>query len=229
MKVFAHRGFSHNFPESTKIAYEKAVEVGADGFECDVRLSRDNEIVCFHDASTKRISGKSRLVSFTDLSELRNLVNVITLDELLDIAIKAKKDLLIETKHPVIEGGRLEKKVLELLQRRGPEIERAGIEVIAMSFSLLAVLRLKRGYKNVAYVLAHRYRFLLLPTTKVAVKFDLFLNSAWVRRKLENHDVYLWTVNEIEQVANVAKCNFAGLITDRPDLRYRFEELVVRE
>jgi glycerophosphoryl diester phosphodiesterase len=81
------------------------------------------------------------------------------------------------------------------------------------------VLRLKRGYKNVAYVLAHRYRFLLLPTTKVAVKFDLFLNSAWVRKKLENHDVYLWTVNEKSQFTSATNAEVKGIITNRPDLR----------
>ena len=40
MKIFAHRGFSHKFPEGSRAAYEGAVNAGADGFECDVRLIR---------------------------------------------------------------------------------------------------------------------------------------------------------------------------------------------
>ena len=49
MKIFAHRGFSHKFPEGSRAAYEGAVNAGADGFECDVRLIRGGEIICFHD------------------------------------------------------------------------------------------------------------------------------------------------------------------------------------
>ncbi|MFM9141832.1 MAG: glycerophosphodiester phosphodiesterase family protein, partial [Actinomycetota bacterium] len=41
MKVFAHRGFSHKYPEATRSAYEGAIEVNADGLECDIRLTKD--------------------------------------------------------------------------------------------------------------------------------------------------------------------------------------------
>jgi len=46
MKIYAHRGYSEKFPEGSKIAYLEAVKAGADGFECDVRLTKDREIVC---------------------------------------------------------------------------------------------------------------------------------------------------------------------------------------
>ena len=52
MKIFAHRGFSHKFPEGSRAAYEGAVNAGADGFECDVRLIRSGEVICFHDRTT---------------------------------------------------------------------------------------------------------------------------------------------------------------------------------
>ena len=56
----------------------------------------------------------------------------MTLNELLELAISAKKDLLIETKHPNIFGGRIEQKVLELLKSKSAQISDAGIEVIVM-------------------------------------------------------------------------------------------------
>mgnify|MGYP003869590403 CR=1 FL=1 len=106
----------------TRLAYQVAIDEGADGFECDVRLSKDGEIVCLHDATTKRIAGKSLRVSRSSLKELRSVYNLITLNELLDLAISAKKDLLIETKHPNIFGGRIEEKVLELLKSKSVKI-----------------------------------------------------------------------------------------------------------
>ena len=44
MKIYAHRGSSGNNPEMTKSAYLAAISDGADGFECDVRLTKDREI-----------------------------------------------------------------------------------------------------------------------------------------------------------------------------------------
>ena len=108
MKIFAHRGFSHKFPEGSRAAYEGAVNAGADGFECDVRLIRGGEIICFHDRTTRRLTGKMRLISGMTAEEIKEIYDAITLQELLEIAIKEKKDLLIETKHPVISGGKIE-------------------------------------------------------------------------------------------------------------------------
>ena len=71
MKIYAHRGSSGKNPEMTRQAYLAAIEDGADGFECDVRLSKDGEIVCIHDATTNRISGKQLRVSKTSLRELQ--------------------------------------------------------------------------------------------------------------------------------------------------------------
>jgi glycerophosphoryl diester phosphodiesterase len=96
MKIYAHRGSSGNNPEMTKLSYQVAIDEGADGFECDVRLTKEGEIVCLHDATTKRISGKRLRVSRSNLKELQSVYELVTLNELLDLAISAKKDLLIE-------------------------------------------------------------------------------------------------------------------------------------
>lgn len=49
MKVYGHRGASGYMPENTMLAYQKALEVGADGFELDVQRTGDNGLVIFHD------------------------------------------------------------------------------------------------------------------------------------------------------------------------------------
>ena len=50
--VFAHRGASAHRAEHTLAAYERALEVGADGLECDVRLTADGHLVLVHDRRT---------------------------------------------------------------------------------------------------------------------------------------------------------------------------------
>ena len=57
MKVYAHRGYSGKYPENTMLAFRKAVEVGCDGVEMDVQLSRDGEVVVIHDELLDRTTG----------------------------------------------------------------------------------------------------------------------------------------------------------------------------
>lgn len=96
MKIVAHRGASKERPEHTLAAYELAEQRGADGFECDIRLTRDGELVCLHDRTVDRVAvdkpAKSNgVVSEMTLAQLRELnvgtpeepAQVLTLRELL--------------------------------------------------------------------------------------------------------------------------------------------------
>ena len=47
--IIAHRGDVSNAPENTLSAFRSAYELGADGIELDVRLTRDEHLVVFHD------------------------------------------------------------------------------------------------------------------------------------------------------------------------------------
>ena len=215
MKVYAHRGFSANYPEATLAAYQGAVDAGADGFECDIRLSKEGVPVCFHDRTTLGIAGKFRFVRSTSLAELRDLVSVITLEELVELAKKHRKDLLIESKHPVFAGGKVESAVLEKVSGI------KDIRITLMSFSLLAVKRFQRKHQDVAYVIARRWRMLFIPTKTVAVDVELFAKSKWVRRSLAEKEVFLWTVNEKRYLKKLADWKVAAVITDKPDLPFR--------
>ncbi len=49
----AHRGGADLWPENTLAAFEGAIAIGADGAELDVHLSRDGELVVYHDEALK--------------------------------------------------------------------------------------------------------------------------------------------------------------------------------
>ena len=58
----AHRGASAELPENTLPAFERAIELGADVIEADVRLTKDGTPLCLHDATLERTtSGKGPL------------------------------------------------------------------------------------------------------------------------------------------------------------------------
>ena len=210
MKVFAHRGFSHKFPEASRSAYEGAIEVNSDGLECDIRLTRDQFPVCFHDRNLKRTAGSSKAVAKLTLMELRELADVMTLRELVELAGKHGKELLIETKHPSKFGRTVEKKVLSEVEGKS--------NFTVMSFSLSAVLWLRKRISSTGYVIGHRWRLLFLPTDIVAIDYQLFNKSKWARKRLTNKMVYLWTVNDLKDVKHHERIK--GVISDKPDLPF---------
>ena len=71
--VIAHRGASGAIAEHTLPAYLAAIDTGADGLECDVRLTRDGHLVCVHDRTVNRTSNGTGIVSELDLSGLQAL------------------------------------------------------------------------------------------------------------------------------------------------------------
>lgn len=71
--VFAHRGGARIAPENTLLAFERAHALGVDGFELDVRLSRDGDVMVIHDADVDRTTNGSGKVSAMSSAELRAL------------------------------------------------------------------------------------------------------------------------------------------------------------
>ncbi|MGC4880122.1 glycerophosphodiester phosphodiesterase [Micromonospora sp. DT43] len=164
--VFAHRGASYDLPEHTLAAYLRALDEGADGLECDVRLTRDGHLVCVHDRRLDRTSNGRGLVSARTLAELDALdfgswhpgsapsgdlppdeshTRLLTLARLLDAVLAAGRPvrLLVETKHPSRYGSTVERRLVELLRQYGlaDPAPDDPVQVTVMSFSPLAVRR----------------------------------------------------------------------------------------
>jgi len=71
--VLAHRGGARLRPENTIAAFDHALELGADGLELDVRLSRDGQVVVHHDATVDRTTDGRGPVAALDATELARL------------------------------------------------------------------------------------------------------------------------------------------------------------
>lgn len=173
--VVAHRGASAHRAEHTVAAYALAIEQGADGLECDVRLSRDGHLVCVHDRRIDRTSTGRGVVSTLTLERLSELDygswnpvmpehaddlvlrppedaerGVLTLESLLELVKEHPGvKLFVETKHPVRYGGLVEAKLVAMLRRYGLARPKSKEEspVVMMSFSSRAVRRV-RGHTD---------------------------------------------------------------------------------
>ena len=219
MLIYAHRGASSDFKEGSKAAYIGAIVQGADGFECDVRLTKDKQIICYHDSDTKRLSNIDLKIAKSSYEELKAKVDPYLLEELLELAIINKKDLVIELKHPVSTGAMIEKLVHKLLKSRQAEIKASGIQISLISFSYFATLRnLKSGYQT-GYLVKNSNLIRFNPAPVIALSIEILRQNPGIvaAQHKRGKKVFIWTVNGAADLDLCSKVGVDALITDKPE------------
>lgn len=243
--VVAHRGASAERPEHTLAAYELALSQGADGLECDVRLTRDGHLVCVHDRKVDRTSTGTGLVSEMSLAQLRELdygawhpsradggqssAGLLTLDELIRLALDWARPvkLFIETKHPVRYGALVESKVLALLHRYGIAAPASAdlARAVVISFSAAAVWRIRRAAPMLPTVLlgeTSRYLGGSAATTVGATAVGPSITTLREHPELVDHAaahgraLYCWTVDHYEDVRYCTDLGVGWIATNHP-------------
>lgn len=218
MLIYAHRGASGEFAEGSKIAYEEGIKQGADGFECDVRLSKDAQIICYHDRNTKRLSGINLEIAKNDFTTLSKNIELLKLEQLLELAISHKKDLVIESKHPVPSGRLVEKLTHQLLDQYAKSITQSGINIYLISFSLLATYaNIKSGYQS-GYLIQNQMLARFNPAPIIGVSINIiranpnFVANAHKKGK----KVFVFTVNEAADLLLCSKLGVQAVMSDYP-------------
>ncbi len=148
--IFGHRGASSLCPENTISAFEKAIEVGADGIELDVHLSKDGRLVVCHDETVDRTTDGSGAIAALDSEEIRRFdagswfapeyrgQRIPLLDDVLQLVRDRAMIVNIELKTNIVAYKGIEAKVAELVARFDLDSR-----VIISSFNHYSVLRLK--------------------------------------------------------------------------------------
>jgi glycerophosphoryl diester phosphodiesterase len=202
-------------PELTMVAYKAAIDEGADGFECDVRLTKDNQVILWHDPDMQRIAGNSTRIADSNFSEIKRLYpQVMTLEELLILARDNKKELAIETKHPVPTGSAVEKKVMELLQQ-----EKQSALISVMSFSWLALENIRRidPQQQTVALLHDKFSFAMRRFTSaqaIGPGISAFRNKPYLNQ--DPRTLFVWTVDSADDVRFCAANGVDVLITNTP-------------
>jgi glycerophosphoryl diester phosphodiesterase len=133
--------------------------------------------------------------------------------------------LLIETKHPSRYGAEVERRLVETLRRHGLADGDAGVHVTVMSFAALALRRIRAQAPAVPTV----YLLEVLPpgVGRGRLPFGARIAGPGVGLvrarpglvpaiRAAGHQVYVWTVNESEDLKTVLDHQVDGVITDRP-------------
>ncbi|MCR5772302.1 MAG: Gfo/Idh/MocA family oxidoreductase [Butyrivibrio sp.] len=135
VKIWAHRGCSMAYPENTLEAFEAAAKIpGITGIETDVQLSKDGEVVVFHDEHTGRVTDGTRYIKDYTLKELKmlhiqsgdgNTTTIPTLRQMLELLKPYCENngllINIELKTSIVRYPGIEQKVLDIVHEFGME------------------------------------------------------------------------------------------------------------
>lgn len=231
----AHRGNSSEFPENTLLAFDEALKAGADGFECDLRLTADGKVVVFHDDSLKRLCGVPGSVETSTWRDLQSLKvkgkeSIPTLEALL-------QTFLTSTINLEIKFSARDAVVVEAVLRDLTKVRPQG-RILFSSFSpevlnCLSVMDPERKLGELG-VLVESKNLKRLPETLPAWHPNTWntpveaLQKHWIEdwKDLEIPSLWIWTLDDIQEWKAVLQSPlpFGAIITNRPKALSAFLE-----
>jgi glycerophosphoryl diester phosphodiesterase len=241
--VIAHRGGSKLRPENTIPAFDHAASLGVAGFECDVHLSRDGEVVVIHDATLERTTDATGPVSGRTAAELARVdagfrfgaeaeyphrgqgIGVPTLAELLErhpslpiiVEIKGERPETAARAIAVVREGRAESRVIVAgfsdVVLR--EARRLAPEIPTSASSDEVRSAVRRAHM---WVGPRRTGFQVFQMP-LRIKGREVITRRFVRTaRRAGVPVHAWIIDDRADMRRLLDWGVTGLITDRPDL-----------
>ena len=236
----AHRGASTAAPPNTLAAFEKAIELGADGIEFDVHLSADGVPMVIHDFTMDATTDGSGRVADMTLAQLKQLdagsyfapafagERIPTLEEVLEAA-GSQLFLNIELKTTNLRDDGLEQAVIAQVERHRAGCEqRLGNNVVISSFNPFSLRRVKKIAPHIPVGLLYAPG-LPLPLGRAWLAFLVPHEArhpehsmvdarymAWARQR--GYRVNTWTVDDPDEMRRLIGLGVDGIITNVPDV-----------
>jgi len=223
MLKIAHRGAKAYEPENTLQAFQKALDLNADGIELDVHLSADGHIIVMHDETIdKMTNGKGEITQYT-LAELKSFLiagqyEIPTLNEVFDLVDK-KCFINVELKNADTSS-----QVVALIETYIKEKDWTYEHFIISSFDWNALKEVQNLNPNIPVgVLTEEnidtaLAFAETIKTKAIHPDYHLLNAENVSKiKQKGFLVFPWTVNTEEDIQKVKGYKVDGIISDFPD------------
>jgi glycerophosphoryl diester phosphodiesterase len=208
-------------------AFHSALDSGADGLECDLRLTADGHLVLFHDDDLKRLCGTKGAIEEMQLSDVNKLLifqkeRIPTLSDFLHEFHTATLNLEIKkTKRPevVVEAvlreltkirpaGRIVissfcRKVLEALAMMDPQRKNAGLGILCESSEIEFLPEWNKNFNASTWNVPRQ-----------------ILNAPWSKRwkNVDIPPIWVWTLDEADQWQAVLRNHlpFEAVITNKP-------------
>lgn len=216
MLIFAHRGASDARLENTLPAFAHALERGAGGVELDVQLSRDGEVIVFHDADLVRLAGRHERVDHLTWAELEQvqLLHGNRIPRLADVVAMWPTDrwLNVELK---AGGAQVARETVRVLAGR------PGVVLSSFDPRMLSAARAAgSAYEHALLLAAESPAFLWTQGAQifgcVAVHLDHRLCTEFTVKRFREQGLAVgaWTVNSISRKQTLAGWGVDRIFTD---------------
>lgn len=222
----AHRGASVEYRENTLGAFARALALGADAIELDVRVTRDGAVVVHHDADVpweaQRVLGPRRVqISELTLADVQAVdlgggARIPTLDEVMEL-VGGRAEVFVELKRPVVS-----EPVVACLARHRRPYALHSFDHDAIARLAATAPQIRRGilfddpiHDPVAELRAHLAR---TGARDVWPRFDLVTPAVIETAHALGARVIAWTVNDVRAGIDLAAAGVDGLCSD--DVRW---------
>lgn len=178
-KVQVHRGYHLDGAiENTLLAFREAARMGAQMVELDVHLSKDGVPVVIHDDSIERTSGRAGTVQELSASDLKEMAQVPSLEEVLSDGNCKELSINIELKAKSARDDGLEQAVAKVVQKC-----RAEGRVLFSSFNPLSLRRMSGYLPDVPRA--------LLVSSESVIENKIYLRKMWLACLARPHLLHL--------------------------------------
>ena len=241
-KVISHRGANKYAPQNTLAAFEKSVQIGVDGFETDVHITKDEQLVICHNYTIDETSDGEGEISQMTLAQLKSYdfgsyfspkyagTRLPTVDEFLSFVETTDISVLnIELKSPKENETAIVRETIRLVKEHG-----LFDRLIISSFDPKLLVEAKTIDEKC------QTGFLYCPTRMNMWRDRLLKNYVPYARSigvdaLHPHYAFVdekyvesaheagikvnaWTVDSVKAIENMINCKVDGIITNFPDV-----------
>jgi len=211
-----HRGAKAYEIENTLKSFQKAIQLGANAIELDVRKSRDGKLVISHDDNLKKAYGKEVGINEATLKQLKQLTEnkIATLQEALEFIDNKAEKILVELK-----GTGYEKKVLGVVKKA-----KLRDRVIIISFHEDALSNVRELDKKIATGLIYaKHKNPIRAALELNAQYLVSLYRLTHTKNIEdahekNLRVIVWTINTKQEIKEYIAKGVDGIASDKPDL-----------
>ena len=214
--IIAHRGIHYKYLENTIPAFIEAINKKCI-IELDVRLTKDNQVIVFHDHNLKRIFGINRDIKDLTIKEIKKYNYIPTLEDVLKL-VNNRVPIIIEVKHS--KG--IEKRLTNILDKYN------GIFFI-QSFNPYTILWFKNKKKYLIGLLTYNFFHLksilfILRPNYIATNLNNLINIQKYRKKYIVLGYTLKTKKEYQKYKDYADnfiCDIQGKIKNKETVPLR--------
>jgi glycerophosphoryl diester phosphodiesterase len=215
-----HRGARGFEPENTVPAFQKAIELGADGVEFDVHVCKSGELVVIHDFTVDRTTNGSGAILDLTLGELKEL----RINDSIQIPTVAEVLMLFNKSHLInieLKGKHTAVLVCDCIERNVAENKFEYSNFIVSSFQREELATVAKynpkiplgilTYGSIGEALEWAEAF---SAKAIHPHFSLLTAENVALSRQKGFQIYTWTVNELEDIKRVKAFGVNGIITD---------------